>query len=261
MAGIDHTIIAFHNGMLMENTAFYKFNTNPELDEVKEFLPFTTNRDGFIRMEDENFDLVLPNYGVYQKPLHLPKNKRYWIKVFLWNLENKKFKKQFEKNPLNPPENYKIRYYYKTIGSEDEQEYKQIFVYTNEDEEYNITFYFDYKTNDSYVVLGGYGHHRNPYLHFYERGYGREFERKMATECYAWICDEIFKEILEGYTHYQYGFDYDYYEQRDEFNLFCQKLNHVYWLDQLDIPEEKRKSLIDLDPECTDEKKEEFRGE
>ena len=39
--------------------------------------------------------------------------------------------------------------------------------------------------DESYVLLGGYGHWRNPYTHFFHRGYGEVFERQMGKECYS----------------------------------------------------------------------------
>lgn len=64
----------------------------------------------------------------------------------------------------------------------------------------NVTFYLD--ARDTYVMLGGYGHYHNPYTHFYKRGYGEEFERKMATECYEWLCENVLKDALESLPQY-----------------------------------------------------------
>ena len=64
----------------------------------------------------------------------------------------------------------------------------------------NVTFYLD--SQNTYVMLGGYGHYHNPYTHFYERGYGEEFELKMATECYEWLCEIVLKAALETLPQY-----------------------------------------------------------
>lgn len=56
------------------------------------------------------------------------------------------------------------------------------------------SFYLDWQ--NTYVLLGGYGHHQNPYVHFYNRGYGETFERKMALECYHWLCGDVLSEAL-----------------------------------------------------------------
>lgn len=71
----------------------------------------------------------------------------------------------------------------------------EIFLYQSHD--YNATFYFH--GDESYVLLGGYGHYLNPYTHFFHRGYGEEFERKMAKECYEWLCDDVLTDLL-AYT-------------------------------------------------------------
>ena len=88
-------------------------------------------------------------------------------------------------------------------------------------EDYCLTFYFNLDTKDSWVVLGGYGHYTNPYTHFYHRGYGEEFEKKMAHEAYNWICERLLPDLLdycfretlmEDKKHYM-GEEYtDYYQ-------------------------------------------------
>lgn len=66
--------------------------------------------------------------------------------------------------------------------------------------DFNVTFYLD--SRNTYVMLGGYGHYRNPYTHFYGRGYGEEFELKMAQECFAWLCTDILRDALETLPEY-----------------------------------------------------------
>lgn len=61
-------------------------------------------------------------------------------------------------------------------------------------EELNAIFYVN--GNDSYVMIGGYGHYANPYSHFFGRGYGETFERKMAKECYGYLMETILPEAL-----------------------------------------------------------------
>ena len=60
--------------------------------------------------------------------------------------------------------------------------------------DYCATFYLDW--HNTYIMLGGYGHHKNPYTHFYNRGYGEAFERKMALECYCWLCGDVLSDAL-----------------------------------------------------------------
>ena len=65
----------------------------------------------------------------------------------------------------------------------------EVYIYLNNAKMTCVSFYKD--VTDTYVVLGGYGHYENPYTHFMSRGYGDEFEEKMATEAYQWLCSDI----------------------------------------------------------------------
>jgi hypothetical protein len=47
-------------------------------------------------------------------------------------------------------------------------------------------------------VIGGYGHWKNVYCHFMARGYGDEFEEKMAAEAYKWACEKVLVDISES---------------------------------------------------------------
>ena len=80
----------------------------------------------------------------------------------------------------------------------------------------DASFYKDSK--DTYVLLGGYGHHMNPYTHFMNRGYGDEFEEKMAVEAYQWLCRDILRVVGESINE-----DWDItsewlVKKREEFN-------------------------------------------
>jgi hypothetical protein len=63
-------------------------------------------------------------------------------------------------------------------------------------EGYNCFFMWD-DFGNHYAWVGGYGHHGNPYLHFYERGYGKEFEKQMVAECYKWLMTDVLDDIAE----------------------------------------------------------------
>lgn len=58
------------------------------------------------------------------------------------------------------------------------------------------SFYTD--GQDTYILLGGYGHRGNVYTHFMGRGYGDEFEEKMASEAYLWLCSNVLREITNA---------------------------------------------------------------
>ena len=81
------------------------------------------------------------------------------------------------------------------------------------DDNYSITYCIN--GDDAYIATGGCRHHLNPYLHFYHRGYGEKFEKKMCRECLNYLCENILKRLLE--TIYPYEHD-DYIKWRDEIN-------------------------------------------
>lgn len=69
-------------------------------------------------------------------------------------------------------------------------------IITYESRQCNIIIYVD--DDNSYILLGGYGHYMNPYTHFYERGYGIDFERTMARECYFWIMEDVIDDMASS---------------------------------------------------------------
>lgn len=154
MAGIDHTIIAFKNGMLLRKTSVNK----PD-GSCAPLIPFSYSRDGEIR----GYEMLGYN---------------------------------------QTPSKGRVRSALKGIFRRHDRSDKTYFFYADKDveiilvksEEYCATFYLDWQ--NTYVLLGGYGHHRNPYTHFYHRGYGEQFERKMAYECYRWLCSDVLAEAL-----------------------------------------------------------------
>ena len=164
MAGIDHTIIAFHNGKLMCREV--KF----EGDQCTSLIPFEYTRDGEL-------------YGVdFDKKLEIP---RYYsnTKIGDWIIRK-----------LGTLMDREYAYFYR----KDEEE---ILVYKSED--YNVTFYMN--GDESYVLLGGYGHWRNPYTHFFHRGYGEVFERQMGKECYEWLCEDVLSDLVHQNDDYYIG--------------------------------------------------------
>lgn len=174
MAGIDHTIIFFHNG---------KEVINPPTKFIIKNHIITYGRDGDVN------DVYFNNKHHYSNEFKHYKSsdcyhyeEKYWrTKCRILNkiLNSLKFKKLVEE---------RFTLYFKDNDIE-------IFILISE--EYNISYIFS--DEESYVILGGYGHRCNCYTHFYGRGYGEKFERKMCKECYRWLCEEEFSSMYENY--------------------------------------------------------------
>ena len=149
MAGIDHTRLCFKNGRLFKKEGYVVG------DDYFSYIPFKYNRDGVItdyEMDETYYDAPWSRFRIVRKWRQLRASKSLCCD--------------------------KISFSFYSHGE------KQIYLFKSP--EYNATFYVD--GTDAYAVLGGYGHYFNPYTHFYGRGYGEEFERKMAKECYRWLC-------------------------------------------------------------------------
>ena len=190
MAGIDHTIIAFHNGRLMRDM----FRVTD--DEYNSLIPFDYTRDGEI--SGVNFDRVIeiPQYYSETKLGD-------WIIRKLGTLMDKEYACLYQKDAV------------------------EILVYKSAD--YNATFYMD--GDESYVLLGGYGHWQCPYTHFYHRGYGEEFERQMAKECYQWLCEDVLQILVPFVADYPEG----------AHSRLCKRLQFKqYW----DMSDEERKEYL-----------------
>lgn len=184
MAGIDHTIIAFKNGKLLKELGHF---TDGKLEQWISHVPFNYNRDG----EIIDCDLGKP-YMEYE----------WYSKYRIINWVMRKIAKFFVS-----PTSY---YFYQ------DEEKEVVFVCG---ENYNVTYYIG--KSDTYVLLGGYGHYQNPYTHFYKRGYGEEFERKMAKECYQWLCERV----LGNATRARYGISDNIDLSRLQHRLCCKS----YW--------------------------------
>lgn len=104
MAGIDHTIIAFHNGKLMRN------EVKVEVDQYTSLIPFQYTRDGELYGVDFDKKIEIPQYYSDNKLGD-------WIIRKLGTLIDKEY-----------------AYFYR----KDEEE---ILVYKSED--YNVTFYMN----------------------------------------------------------------------------------------------------------------------
>jgi hypothetical protein len=256
MASVDHTIIGFKNGKLLENLYFVKFGEKQVVDEngdtyneffveaEKNFIPFDYNRDGLITFEGgytEKYMDIYPELGFWEKGKK-PRDrraKRYMKKCLK---QRKQYEKALTTYSVEMPTNYRTRY-----GYLKDNEKEVIVVIT---ENYNVTFYFT--ENDSYILLGGYGHHANPYTHFYHRGYSKRFERKMCRECYNWLCEDVLEEALREIR----GLEASRYEYNNDYDRLLKKLNHIHWLDR----HGKQAELIKIDPDASDEAEKIFKG-
>ena len=67
-----------------------------------------------------------------------------------------------------------------------------------ESDEFNVIYFLDFKKDENYVILGGYGHYANPYTHFYGRGLPEEVERMLMNECYEWLMEDVIKDCCEA---------------------------------------------------------------
>lgn len=67
-----------------------------------------------------------------------------------------------------------------------------------ESDEFNVIYFLDFKKDENYVILGGYGHYANPYTHFYGRGLPEEVERMLMSECYEWLMENIIEDCCEA---------------------------------------------------------------
>lgn len=217
MAGIDHTIIRYKNG---EELVFKYHKDHKYQESDYEFANdkyiFITDRDGYLHtiknridgseISSKEFTHMCPgNY--YWEESFLSSRIR-WIDRILWKL-GIKFKEKHESDFI---EHYKTDDY-------------EIFQYSSG----TTTSLFIFAGDDAFVSLGGYGHNENPYVHFYERGYGEEFKTKLLKECYEYLCEDVFETMHREL----FGIDWD----GDIIRAYHAKLRYKsYW----DMTEEEQ---------------------
>ena len=194
MAGIDHTCLVFKNGKLLteDEIGYY----NEENDTWVNLLPFRYGRDGDIyeigdadisdkiKWYRDEFDVVYQRCGLDKVGASLYKISR---KLSFW------YVKQRLKWIFHRMEKVCYR---KEVGTMGFVDGASLYIYHDSINQSYASFYVT-KT-DAYVVLGGYGHWKNVYTHFMHRGYGEEFEEKMASEAYHWLWNEVLEDICES---------------------------------------------------------------
>lgn len=223
MAMIDHTTIVFKNGKLV--TKLYEENDDGSFTWL---LPFDYGRDGNIReingicIEDQikwhydDYDVIYQRAGM--RRMWCVTSIYAWIEWFKWKLH---IMERFECT--------------QRVGVYNVEDV-HLYIYHQPLKQYYVSFYRD--GVDSYVVLGGYGHHQNVYTHFYERGYGEEFELEMCLEAYRWCMDDVANHLVHAIVNA------DVYEMDASINNFKKMFGYKsYW----DLDEEERKAYLAQD--------------
>lgn len=179
MAAIDHTVIVFKNGKWMKEP--YSFDEN---DEYINHCPFKYGRDGNIHTVngEEIWDEIKWHYRDEEHAFYTRAGGTGKGVGLLWRLKWWFHVMEFQ-------------YYEKEIG-EWKKDSEELYIYHDPLDQCYVSFYKN--ETDTYIVLGGYGHNCNVYAHFMNRGYGDEFEEKMAYEAYEWCIDDILEEVADA---------------------------------------------------------------
>lgn len=190
MAAIDHTVIVFKNGEWMKEPYLYDEN-----DDYINHCPFDYGRDGNI---------------------HTINGKRIWDDITWYRDPGNAYYERAGWNSKHASLLARLKWFFhimnfvcyeREVGVLRTQD-EELYIYRNSIEQCYVSFYNDSK-GDTYIVLGGYGHHNNVYTHFMHRGYGEEFEEKMAYEAYEWCVDDVLEmiadDIFEGYWESEDG--------------------------------------------------------
>lgn len=193
MAYIDHTRLVWKNGKYINYGIKMLYD-----GEIVRLCPFDYGRDGniigiktasgsmldiskYIQWHQDEYDALYQRKGVIPTKwwkLRSAKHLFYYFRNwFNWKLRRKEL----------------VAYRYRVgTWSNDNIE---IYIYHDPLKSSYVSFYRD--GSDSYVMLGGYGHHENVYTHFVSRGYGEDFEEAMAKEAYKWCCKDVLTKVAE----------------------------------------------------------------
>lgn len=196
MANLDHTCICFHKNKLMKT--IYDCDTEEFINEFgspdfkftneKYYLPFKITRDGeYIFSKEEYKQVVIMPCDFTWLPWKMTKRK--------WHKLNKKFERYLHDTNKRP---HAFDEYIELYDD------GKIFIVVYHTPNYNVTIYSGKTPDDVYAIVGGYGHYKNPFTHFYNRGYGSQVERKMCKECFDWIFENVLETIETHLNFYEY---------------------------------------------------------
>lgn len=170
MASIDHTIILFKNGKLLEESPDSKIQIdNLEISFGRDLNLLT------IKLGDKNID-----YQNYRDRIFYHYEERHIFYKIPFKIK-KILKKVIPKKKVSDTDVDMCVIDNTTIINYHTACYNALFIFCKD---------------NTYIGLGGYGHYSNPFTHFYHRGYGRMFEKKMGLECYMWLYEDVLDNAL-----------------------------------------------------------------
>ena len=188
MAAIDHTTIVFKNGVYIPKPFvldgdFNCINTLPfEYGRDGNIIKLTNSDGSSIDIWDniywfrDEYDAVYRRDGA--KKFYGRKNLYVIIERLKWLFHKMEFV-----------------CYEKEVGLWKHGN-QEVYIYHEPMKKSYVSFYNN--GTDSYVIIGGYGHYGNVYTHFMSRGYGDEFEEKMAREAFRWALTIVMEEIVNA---------------------------------------------------------------
>lgn len=191
MAAIDHTCIVFKNGKYVPEHLTYEYDEN---DMYVNKLPFEYNRDGKIQRVTDPFGALVDIWlstkwyrdeydAIYERDgwrdwsavRKTPRGIWAWLKYKLHFMAKIGYRKEVGVDKIGDTE---------------------VYIWHDELNQNYVSFYLN--NEDTYIVIGGYGHWKNVYCHFMGRGYGNRFEDEMADEAFRWACNKIIIDISES---------------------------------------------------------------
>lgn len=191
MAAIDHTCIVFRNGEYIPEHLTYRYDEN---DRYINLLPFKHNRDGMIHTVEDPFGSMV-NVWLDTKWYHDEYDA-------IYQRAGWKYLSSVRKTPYGIWSwlKYKLHImerigYRKEVGVCIRGD-TEVYIFHDDLKQCYVSFYSD--NQETYVVIGGYGHWENVYCHFMGRGYGDEVESYVAQEAYLWACDKVLVNISES---------------------------------------------------------------
>lgn len=187
MAAIDHTVIVYKNGEYMKEPDTYDEESGLLINNC----PFDYSRDGEIVSvvsPEGKLESIVGAIKWYRDECNAV-----YERDGIEDISRFRFSWYTIAQAIKWKLHLMRRVYYKYEIGVWESGDSEVYIYLNNIKRTYVSFYKD--TTDTYVVLGGYGHYENPYTHFMRRGYGDEFESKMAAEAYQWLCRDILKYV------------------------------------------------------------------